>query len=144
MLETCISFQMEQSFFYTPITNIKEIVEIKQITPFPIKIPKYIGMINVRGNLLNILCPYCDGNDPDNPCCELSSIYQNKKNKILICLANNYDNSCFGIVGQTIHKCMVEIKNNDFTSKMENIEINKIPYTFFDPKTFILQKGEQI
>lgn len=136
MIETCIAFSMEKNYFFTPITMIKEIVEIKQFTPFPQKIAFYLGIINLRGILINLICPYCNNSKENHTCCNMKNTLRNKKNRIIIFASGAQ--SYFGILGQDIHKLNIEISSLDEREiEYSNKDINGYPHSLFLPHKFI-------
>lgn len=131
MLKTCITFSINNNKYLTPIIHIKEIIDIKYITPFPIKIPHYIGIINLRGLLINIL--------ELNPN-KIEEIKIDKKSRIIIfSMGSNTSNSYFGVIGHSIQKQVIStIEGNERSSSCsENIDIKGLPYTTFSPDYFI-------
>lgn len=54
-LEQLIVFDVDREEYAVPITDIKEVLEVPEITPVPDSQPFVLGVINLRGNVVPVI-----------------------------------------------------------------------------------------
>lgn len=90
-----ITFKLNETRFAVPITQIREIVESIQITPFPVYNPLYQGIVNLHGHLVPVL-------NPQNIIQEEVLLKEESITRMIVC--ENLQNAMFILLGTQIKK----------------------------------------
>lgn len=57
---TCITYSIDGTDYYSTLLEVKEVVEPQWITPYPTPLQGHIGLVNLRGKVVPVLCPGCE------------------------------------------------------------------------------------
>lgn len=101
--------------YSVPLLKVKEVIEIPDITPMPHTPPYYLGIMNLRGQVISII----DLN------MKLKGVRQElgKKNAVIIL---DFDSFCLGIAVNTVNRVLAisheEIRARPMIESTENIE----------------------
>lgn len=113
-----IKFFINDDPYITAIHSIKEILEYRVLTPYPIEISNHIGIINLRGNIIPI---YNDEHSCD----------EHRKRIIIF---EPKTNVLFGIIGTNVKRVFLPeeaINGVDFQSGGV-ITFENTPYRYFN------------
>lgn len=112
-----VQFQLSGTNYAIDINTAREIVEMMPITPMPRAPPHIAGIINLRGEITNIMNLNClMGLNPDN---------QQKGQKIIVLVPEAAAGSIIGLIVDEVHS-VLQISLDD-VDKMDN-SISKEAY----------------
>jgi chemotaxis signal transduction protein len=115
-------FQIENSTFAMNFNEIREVAEFYYFTDYPLEIPGHLGIVNLRGNLIPIIDPFC---------------CQRKSRSTFECVKNlkylifqTQDKNLAGLIASQIRKVEVEkaIISNDFDEQLISIDNSPVRY----------------
>ncbi|MGB0453416.1 MAG: chemotaxis protein CheW [Bacteriovoracaceae bacterium] len=134
--ELGLTFLLEGALFFSSIHSVKEVIEFKEIIPYPRKVMGHVGVINLRGKIIPILCPICPKKKQDNSC-KLSDLENSLDKRIVV--FETTEKKVFGVVVNNVRKTKVECYPDEDTKKEEIIDIDGRPHRYFIPDLVVAE-----
>lgn len=146
--ETVLCYHVRGSDYYTPLEEIKEVLEVLSITPYPTYTPGHLGVVNIRGRIIPVINIF-DSSSTSNFNFTASGISELNKNKFRMILFESRCGQQFSIIAKNVKKSIVSsslIENSDNNNSEKVLKVDGIPYRSFSPesifKTNLEEKGQ--
>lgn len=130
--EYVLSFSSEGEEYFCDLSIVKEVLEVIPITPYPTPIGGHLGVINVRGRIIPVLSSNSQCQSFLKMTDDESIILNEKKYRIIVFESEEFEP--FSIIVSGVFKNVISDRENEYS---EVVNINSIPYKYFDAKFFI-------
>ena len=124
-----IRFSIGENPYISPIAKVKEVLDERDITPFPVRINEYRGIINLRGSILPIYQLQI-----------ATDITRDAHRRIIV--LEVADNLYAGIIASDIKRVFIPFEegNNGQLANNDVITYEGIPIKYFDAQSFFMEK----
>lgn len=119
-----LHFGLGDGQFIIPIEQVDEVLELNTITPFPSETPGYLGIVNLRGQVLPVISIAMLLGDAE---AEKKLISQNRSKRLIRIHLDDQRNFC--VVAEFVKKVALEATNH---SAGRTINLNGHPARFLN------------